>query len=129
MRSPIRALACAAALVAVAAAPTRAADHGFPGTDPSESVRVHTPNDTRFDCSETDDQDGQSCTNLFEEQFQRFGFASGTTQTTATYHNPTDPHVARLMAQNTLAGRTALGQVSGVSADRAWKHTPGDPAV
>jgi hypothetical protein len=129
MTGSIRAALIVAALGALLAAPALGADHGFPGTDPNESVRAHTPNDPRFDGCETDDQDGQTCENVFEEQFQRFGFAPGSSQSTATYKNPTDPHTARLMQQNTLAGRNPLGQVSGVSADRAWKYTPGDPSV
>jgi hypothetical protein len=33
------------------------------------------------------------------------------------------------MAQNTAAGRNPLGQVSGVSADRAWKYSTGAASV
>ena len=124
-----RAALTAALTAALIATPALAADHGFPGTDPNESLRIHTPNDPDFDGCETDDQDGPHCANLFEEEFQRFGFAPGSSQNSATYKNPTDPHVARLMAQNALAGRNPLGQVAGVSADRAWKRTPGDPSV
>jgi hypothetical protein len=126
---PIRAALAAAALAAIAATPAIAADHGFPGADPNESVRIHTPNDPSFDHCELDDQDGQTCANVFDQALARFGFAPGATQNTATYKNPSDPHVQRLMGQNTLAGRLPIGQVSGVSADRAWKHTPGDPSV
>ncbi|MEA2475676.1 MAG: hypothetical protein QOE06_3591 [Thermoleophilaceae bacterium] len=129
MTGPIRAALAAAALAALVAAPALGADHGFPGTDPAESVRIHTPNDPDFDGCETDDQDGQHCANVFSQAFARFGFAPVATQDTATYKNPTDPHTARLMAQNTLAGRHPLGQLPGVSADRAWKYTPGDPSV
>jgi hypothetical protein len=121
-------LAAAGAAVAVAA-PAIGADHGFPGTDPNESVRIHTPNDQGFDGCEPDDQDGQNCTNPFDQQLQRFGFAPTQTQNTALYKPPFDDHVTRLMQQNTLAARNALGQVSGASVDRAWKHTPGDPGV
>ena len=130
MTVPIRAALAAATLAALLAAPSFAADHGFPGTNPNESVRIHTPNDPDFDGCETDDEDGQSCANVFEQTIARFGFAPGATQNSATYKNPADPHVARLIQQNTLAGRTnPLGQVSGVSADRAWKYTPGSPSV
>ena len=34
-----------------------------------------------------------------------------------------------MSAQNTAAGRNPLGQVPGVSADRAWKYSTGDPSV
>ena len=125
----IRAALAAAALGALAGTPALAADHGFPGTDPNESVRIHTPNDPGFDRCEPDDQDGQSCANVFDQAIARFGFAPASSQHTATYKNPADPHVQRLMGQNALAGRNPLGQVAGVSADRAWKYTPGDPAV
>ncbi len=37
--------------------------------------------------------------------------------------------MTRLQAQNTTAGRNPLGQVSGVSADRAWKRSIGRPDV
>ncbi|HEX8065841.1 MAG TPA: FG-GAP-like repeat-containing protein [Thermoleophilaceae bacterium] len=129
MIGAIRAALAAAALAAALTAPALAADHGFPGTDPSESVRVHTPNDPDFDPCEIDDQDGVSCANVFDQALARFGFAPKATENDATYKNPTDPHVVRLSQQNTLAGRNAFGQVAGVSADRAWKHTPGDPSV
>ncbi|HEX8074930.1 MAG TPA: FG-GAP-like repeat-containing protein [Thermoleophilaceae bacterium] len=121
--------AATAALVAAAVPAAAAVDHGFPGTDPNESVRIHTPNDHDFDHCEIDDQDGQDCGSLFEETFARFGFAPAATQDSAVYHNPLDAHVQRLSAQNTLAGRHPLGQVGGVSADRAWKYTTGDPRV
>ena len=101
----------------------------FPGTNPNESVRANTPNDPGYDPCEPDNQGGQQCTNVFGEQYQRFGFAPASTQNTATYHNPANSHTQRLMAQNALAGRTSLGQVSGVSADRAWKYSTGASSV
>ena len=113
-------------LLAIAPAVTYAS---FPGSDPNESVRANTPNDPEFDRCEPDDPQGQTCSHPFDEQYERFGFAPNATQLTATYHNPTDPHVIRLGAQNTLAGRNALGQVPGVSADRAWKRSTGSPSV
>jgi hypothetical protein len=121
----------AVALALVAGGAARAANPAFPGTDPNESVRIHTPDDPRFDQCEPHPvgEGAQTCTGVFNQEFARFGFAPSATQDTATYKNPTDPHVARLMAQNTAAGRTALGQVSGVSADRAWKFSTGDPSV
>jgi hypothetical protein len=123
-----KALVGVLALVAfLVAAPALAS---FPGTNPSESVRVNTPNDPDFDHCEPDDDPGPpSCSNVFDEQYERFGFAPNGSHTSALYHNPTDPHVQRFSAQNTLAGRNPLGQVPGVSADRAWKYSTGDPSV
>jgi hypothetical protein len=112
--------------VLVAAPPALGA---FPGTNPAESVRVNTPNDPDFDRCEPDDEQGVSCTNTFGQQIERFGFAPNGSQLSALYLNPTAPHTQRLAAQNTAAGRNPLGQVSGVSADRAWKYSIGTPSV
>src|SRR2546423_5786447 len=101
----------------------------FPGTDPNESARANPPNDPGYDACEPDNQGGQQCTSVFDEEHSRFGFAPANTQNTATYHNPSAPHTQRLMAQNALAGRNSLGQVSGVSADRAWKYSTGASSV
>ena len=125
----IRAVLAATALAAAVAAPALATSHDFPGSNPNESVRVNTPNDPDFDHCEIDDEDGPTCANVFDQEIARFGFAPKATENTATYKNPTDDHVVRLSQQNTLAGRNAFGQVSGVSADRAWKYTPGHPSV
>jgi hypothetical protein len=117
-------LALAALLVA---APALAQ---FPGTNPGESVRLNTPNDPDFDHCEPDDQQGPpTCTNTFDQQYERFGFAPNGSQASALYHNPTNPHVARYMAQNTAAGRIPLGQIPGTSADRAWKYSTGSASV
>jgi Subtilase family/FG-GAP-like repeat len=115
-----------AVLVLVLAAPAFAA---FPGSNPGESVRVNTPNDPEFDRCEPDDEQGASCTNVFGQEIERFGFAPNGSQLSALYHNPTDPHTQRLSAQNTLAARNPLGQVAGVSADRAWKYSTGTASV
>ena len=101
----------------------------FPGSNPGESVRLNTPNDPDFDRCEPDDPQVPTCTNTFGQQYERFGFAPNGSQATALYHNPTDPHVQRHSAQNTLAGRIPLGQIPGVSADRAWKYSTGAPSV
>ena len=114
------------ALLVVSAAPAFGA---FPGSNPSESVRINTPNDPRFDQCEPDDEQGATCTNVFDQDIERFGFAPNGSQLTAQYHNLTDPHTQRLMAQNTAAGRLPIGQVSGVSADRAWKYSTGTASV
>jgi hypothetical protein len=115
-------------LVALAAAtPALAA---FPGSDPNESVRINTPNDPDFDRCEPDNEEAPpSCSNVFEEQYERFGFAPNGSQASALYHDPSDPHVQRYQGQNTTAGRNPLGQVPGVSADRAWKYSTGAPSV
>jgi uncharacterized repeat protein (TIGR01451 family) len=128
-RGPLAALA----VLLVAVLPT-VAYASFPGPSPNESVRANTPNDPDFDACEPDDPQGQTCSHPFGQEYQRFGFAPNATQDTATYHNPLDPHVIRLGEQNALAGRTALGQVPGTSADRAWKYfgennKAGDPSV
>ena len=117
-------------LLALVVVPALASARTFPGTDPNESVRINTPNDPGFDHCERDDEDGlPTCANVFDESYERFGFAPNGSELTALFHNPLDPHVQRLMAQNTLAGRNALGQVPGYSADRAWKFSAGNPDV
>ena len=122
-----------AALVAPAVALAFPPDVPPPGSgpegNPSESVRVNTPNDPAFDRCEPDDEQGSSCTNVFDELYERFGFAPESTDDTARYFNTSDPHVQRLQQQNTQAGRDPNGQIPGVSADRAWKYTTGDPGV
>jgi hypothetical protein len=84
----------------------------FPSTDPNP--RVGTPNDPEFDCAEPDDEDAvTACSNVFSEQYRLFGFAPAYTKNTATYHD----------LQHLQAGE--FSQVSGVSADVAWKSTTG----
>ncbi|MGI8512024.1 MAG: hypothetical protein ACR2NH_05280, partial [Solirubrobacteraceae bacterium] len=92
----------------------------------SESVRLFPPNDPEFDRCESEDG---TCSNVFGEQYERFGFAPTATQNTAFYKPPFDAHVTALQAQNLAAGRNPIGQVPGVAADRAWKYTTGDPTV
>ncbi len=100
----------------------------FPGSNANESVRVNTPNDPLFDCAEPDDAPPSgACSNVFSEEYERFGFAPSSTQLSATYKNPAATE--RQQAQNTAAGRNPLGQIPGVSADRAWKRSIGVPAV
>jgi hypothetical protein len=121
-RAPLVALLLLLAVTAPALA-------AFPGSDPNESVRANTPNDPDFDRCEPDDTPAPTCSNTFGQQFERFGFAPNGSQATALYHDPTNAHVQRHMAQNTLAGRNALGQIPGVSADRAWKYSTGTASV
>jgi Subtilase family len=123
----VRRLALIALLVPLAATPALAANPDFPGKDPDESVRANTPDDPQFDACEPDNSGGPTCASVFGEQYERFGFAPFQTQLTATYKNPQD--TARQQAQNQAAGRNPLGQIPGVSADRAWKRSTGDPRV
>jgi hypothetical protein len=90
------------------------ANDRFPSSDPNP--RVGTPNDPKFDCAEADDEDTDvpPCSSVWEEQWQAFGFAPDYTERTATYHD---------------AARLGQGQISGVSADVAWKTTLGRPDV
>ncbi|MEO8688470.1 MAG: S8 family serine peptidase [Solirubrobacteraceae bacterium] len=99
----------------------------FPGSNPDESARLNTPDDPAFDCAEPAAEGGGGCSTVFDENYERFGFAPQSTQTTATYKNPAQ--TTRQQAQNTLAGRNPLGQLPGVSADRAWKRSIGRPGV
>ena len=121
-----RGIAAAIAALTLAAAPA-AALAAFPGTDPDESVRLNTPNDPDFDHCESDDEQGADCSNVFDEEYERFGFAPNASENTALYKNPLD--TARQQEQNTKAGRNPLGQIPGVSADRAWKRSTGRPDV
>ena len=110
-----------AALVAPAVALAFPPDVPPPGSgpegNPSESVRVNTPDDPAFDRCEPDDEQGSSCTNVFDELYERFGFAPESTDDTARYFNTSDPHVQRLQQQNTQAGprpqRPGLRRVRG----------------
>ena len=47
----------------------------FPGTNPDESVRLNTPNDPDYDPCEADNEGGATCSSVFEEDYERFGFA------------------------------------------------------
>jgi hypothetical protein len=99
----------------------------FPGKDPNESVRANTPNDPGYDPCESDHAGGATCSNPFDQDSARFGFAPSGTQFSATYKNLSQ--TARQQAQNTAAGRNPTGQLAGVSADRAWKRSTGRPDV
>ena len=92
------------ALAAVLAlAVPSAALAAFPGSDPDESVRVNTPDDPDFDHCESDDEQGADCSNVFDEEYERFGFAPDASEHTALYKNPLD--TARRQEQNVKAGR------------------------
>ncbi len=98
----------------VIATPARAEnDPRFPGTD--ADVRKGTPNDPRFDCYESDDEDDiPRCRDLGAEQYQLFGFAPDATGNSAYYKE--GPRIGKPM-------------ISGVSADAAWKLSTGSPEV
>ncbi len=107
----------AALTLLVVASPGFAGHNGtsrFPNPDPNP--RVGTPDDPEFDCTELDDEDldAPNCSSVWEEQFNLFGFPPGSTAASAQYHDLT---------------RLGQGQVSGISADRAWKITTGSPEV
>jgi hypothetical protein len=127
LRAAVRRLLIILAVLLAAAPAAIAANPNFPGKDPDESVRANTPDDPGFDACEPDNAGGPSCASVFSEQYERFGFAPFQTQLTAIYKNPQDTQ--RQQAQNQAAGRNPLGQIPGVSADRAWKRSTGDTRV
>jgi len=113
------------------------ADFGDPGTDPSESPRLNTPDDLEFDRCETDDEDTpqQECGSYFNEEYGSFGFSPDSAiepglpplgGDRTNYDN-----CAQLDAQgreaNLDAGDPECSQLSGVRADTAWKYSTGDP--
>lgn len=76
--------------------------------------RDDTPNDPAYDRAEPDDPDGPTSTNLFDERYDLFGFASQLTRQTAIYK--AGPHQGQ-------------PQISGFNAAGAWKLTRGLPGV
>src|SRR5437867_1903924 len=92
-------------------------DYPRPATD--TDPRVNTPNDPEYDRAEPDDEDGDYMPNTFsvwDEDHRLFSFAPNDTRTTALYLDPNNPSVGQ-------------PQVSGVSADLAWKLSIGDQSV
>jgi hypothetical protein len=141
----LTALLVACALIAPAAA--LGANPAFPGSDPAESPRLNTPDDSDFDECEGDDRDGppQECLTYFEERFQQFGFSpdsatnplslSGRAFYADCLINPAD---SQLDDQGQDANEVAEGggvngqlhrcdQIAGVRADTAWKYDTGNP--
>ncbi len=92
----------------------------FPGPPTDTNPRLNTPNDPDFDLAEPDDEDGDfvSGTSVYDEQNRLFGFAPDSTKLTAIYRDPGHPPT-----------QLGQGQVSGVSADLAWKLSTGDQSV
>src|SRR2546429_2533223 len=105
-------------LVALAAAAVLgvAQTRMFPGPPTDTDPRANTPNDPDFDKAEPDDPD-MACapgpSSVADEQHRLFGFAPAQSRTTAFYGDPGNPHVGQ-------------PQVSGVSADLAWKLSIGE---
>src|SRR5438477_6065005 len=110
----------AVALAALTTTYVVAYTRSFPGPPTDTNPRLNTPSDPDYDKAEPDDEDGDftSGTSVYDEQNRLFGFAPNSTKTTAIYRDPGDPPA--------LLGQ---GQVSGVSADLAWKLSIGDQSV
>ena len=79
--------------------------------------RRDTPNDPDYDCAEQDSGLSNSCSNLYDQSFDLFGFASGLTRLTTLYKDPTD------------TVRFGQPQISGYNASGAWKIERGRPDV
>src|SRR2546422_935809 len=91
----------------------------FPGPATDTDPRANTPNDPDFDKAEPDDPDkAVACLSggcgVVDEQTRLFGFARNGPKTTALYHDPSRPD------------RLNQPQISGVSADLAWKLSIGE---
>src|SRR6202158_1065611 len=118
MRGMVRALvACLITVTAVAV--VRGAGRMFPGPATDTNPRANTPNDPDFDKAEPDDEDGDFVPgqfSVFDEANRLFGFAPNSTSATARYLDPRNPRVGQ-------------PQVSGVSADLAWKLSIGEQNV
>src|SRR5438876_8375790 len=113
---PTAAVLAALALGALTTALVVADSRMFPGPPTDTDPRANTPNDPDFDKAEPDDPDMDcmpGACNVFDEQHRLFGFAPNQSRTTAFYGDPGNPHVGQ-------------PQVSGVSADLAWKLSIGE---
>src|SRR3989441_1980595 len=91
----------------------------FPGPPTDTDPRANTPNDPDFDKADPAAPDkAVACPaggcGVFDEQHRLFGFAPNGTKTTALYHDPSRPD------------RLNQPQISGVSADLAWKLSIGE---
>ena len=111
----------------------------FPGSDPSESPRLNTPDDPDFDRCESDDPDTATgdCSTYFEEQYGSFGFSPESANSVpllphsaaATPYVDCDQLDAQGKAVNNALGDPECAQISGVRADTAWKYSKGSPDV
>ncbi len=87
--------------------------------------RQDTPNDPDYDTAEPDSQlPPPRSSNIFDERFDLFGFASQNTRTSAKYLDP-----AHTVTTADGDGKLLKAQVSGFNAAGAWKITRGDPDV
>ena len=114
----MRRTAALVVLVALAAAAVLgvAQTRMFPGPPTDTNPRANTPNDPDFDKAEPDDPDmacAPGACSVFDEQQRLFGFAPSQTRTSAVYGDPRNP-------------RFGQPQISGVSADLAWKLSIGE---
>ena len=115
-KTPLLAFAAALALTAFTLEGLRAASGRFPSTDPD--LRVGTPDDPDYDCAEADDEDGQTCAgDLFQQSVNLFGFAPS--------YGPQAGLPPTNIATYLEGPRQGEGQISGVSADSAWKVSIG----
>ena len=112
----------------------------FPGTNPDESPRDNTPNDTEFDWCEPDDPDTPpitDCTSYTEEAYRLFGFSpdsanfplAGPHQTFATQYVDCSQLDAQGRDANQKSGDPECSQIAGIRADTAWKYSTGSPDV
>jgi hypothetical protein len=88
----------------------------FPGPPTDTDPRANTPNDPDFDKAEPDDADMvcmPGACSVFDEQHRLFGFAPAQSRASAIYRDPGNP-------------RFGQSQISGVSADLAWKLSIGE---
>src|SRR5438552_2471720 len=114
----MRRTAALVVLVALAAAAVLgvAQTRMFPGPPTDTDPRANTPNDPDFDKAEPDDPDmacAPGACSVFDEQHRLFGFAPAQSRTSAIYRDPGNPRVGQ-------------SQISGVSADLAWKLSIGE---
>jgi Subtilase family/RTX calcium-binding nonapeptide repeat (4 copies) len=84
--------------------------------------REDTPNDPDYDRAESDDEDKATVpasTNIYDEQFGFFGFASERTRLSAKYRE--GPNLGSVLTPNPM--------ISGFNASGAWKLERGRPDV
>ncbi len=91
---------------------------GPPG--PLNPHRQDTPDDPGYDLAEPDDEDGVESTNIFDEQYDFFGFPPNSTRLSAQYKEGVDADGV------SKAGKP---MVSGFNASGAWKLERGRPDV
>src|SRR6478752_6575716 len=80
---------------------------------PGSVQRQDTPNDPSYDAAESDDEDGRSSSNFYDEDFRLFGFPSSNTP----------------LARYAAGPHAGSEQIPGVNASGAWKLERGRPDV